>query len=116
MLKKKKRQKKYQTGKCKKKAFFKRKKNKSKLKFYNCGKKGHFARGCKKPKKVNKLLPIVNIINASSIVLLTKSYPLWTIDSGATNHVANTRNAFMEFDESLEEQNGNMWEIMQGLK
>ena len=72
-------------------------KNMSKLKCYNCGDKGHFARDCKKPKKVNDILTIVNTINVASSVLLTKSYPLWTVDSRVTDHVVNDRSAFMEF-------------------
>ena len=69
----------------------------SKLKCYNYGNKGHFARDCKETKKVNDLFIVVNTINVASSVLLTESYSLWTVDSGATNHVAKDRSAFVEF-------------------
>ena len=35
--------------------------------------------------------------NVSSTVLLTDSYPLWTMDSGATDHVARDRAAYVEY-------------------
>ena len=72
-------------------------KNMSKLKCYNCGNKEYFACDCKEPKKVNDIFTVVNTINVASSVLLTKSYPLWTIDSGATDHVVKDRSAFVEF-------------------
>ena len=69
----------------------------SKLKCYNCGKKGHFIDDCKEPKKVNDLSTVVSTIYVSSSVFLNESYPLWTVDSGATNHAAKEMSAFVEF-------------------
>ena len=69
----------------------------SKIKCYNYGNKGHFARYCKEPTKVNDLFIFVYTINVASSALLTESYPLWIVDSGATDHVAKDRSAFMEF-------------------
>ena len=69
----------------------------SKLKCYNCGKKVNFAHDYKKPKKVNDLYELVNAINVSSSIFFIKSYPLWTMDSGATDHVLKDISTFMEF-------------------
>ena len=72
-------------------------KNISKLKCYNYGNKGHFAYDCKEPKNVNDLSIVVNTINVARSVLLTESFPLWTVDSGAMDHVAKDRSAFVEY-------------------
>ena len=69
----------------------------SKLKCYNYGKKGHFSRDCKEPKKVNDLSTVVSTIYVSSSVFFTESYPLWTVDSEATDHVAKDGSVFEEF-------------------
>ena len=69
----------------------------AKVKCFNCGKKCHFARDCTEPKKVNTFRAYLNEICVSSSIFLTESNPLWTVDSGATDHVAKDRDAFVEF-------------------
>ena len=46
---------------------------------------------------MNNLSSIVSVINVASSMLLNESFPLWTIDSGATDHLAKDRSAFLEF-------------------
>ena len=38
-----------------------------------------------------------NALYISSSIYLTKSHPLWTVDSSATDHVVKDRDVFVEF-------------------
>ena len=69
----------------------------SKLKFYNCCKKGHFSCDYKEPKKVNDLSIVISTSHVSSSVFFIESYPLWIVDSRATDHVAKDKISFVEF-------------------
>ena len=73
------------------------KKNIFRMKCYNCDKKGHFARDCNEPKNVEIIKTLESISYVSSSIFLTTSHPLWTINSGATDHVARDRYTFVEF-------------------
>ena len=75
-----------------------KKRDMSKVKCYNYEKMGHFARDCSKPKKVTPIPTSLHMVCVSSTILLIESYPLWIIDSGATDHVARDRGAFVESD------------------
>lgn len=74
-----------------------KKKNMANVKCYNCGKEGHFAHDYNEPKKVHALNVFLNDIYVLSSVLLTESNPSWTIDLGATDHVARDRSSFVEY-------------------
>ena len=63
---------------------------------------GHFSRDYTEPKKVLSSLSsscshFINDIFISSIVLLTESVLMWTVDLGATDHVARDQTAFIDF-------------------
>ena len=69
------------------------KKNMSKVTRYNCSKLGHFARDCIEPKKVHTKSKNLHHMHVNASVYMTKTHPLWIVDSGATEYVANERGA-----------------------
>jgi hypothetical protein len=69
-------------------------KDKSKMVCFNCGKEDHFARECTEPKKV---LSDSRYVYVTSHVMVADSYPMWTVDSTATEHVARDRVGFVEY-------------------
>ena len=73
------------------------KKGKLKLKCFNCGNKGHFVNECSEPKKVNVQTTHMCVTNVLSNVLLIESSLFWIVDSGATDHITNSRDVFMDF-------------------
>ena len=77
------------------------KKDKSKLKCFNCGSKRHFGNECSEPKKVNVHTTHMCVTNVLSNVLLIESSSLWSVDLGATNHITNLKDEFMDFCQVL---------------
>ena len=76
---------------------FGKKRDMRKVKCYNCEKMDHFARDYSEPKKVTPIPTSLHMVCVSRTILLTKSYPLWIVDSRATDHVARDRGAFVEY-------------------
>jgi hypothetical protein len=74
-----------------------KKHDKTKIKYFNCDKKGHYARKCNEPRKVRIIENISYFSYVSSYVFMADSYPLWIVDSGATDHVAKDRDLFVDF-------------------
>ena len=77
------------------------KKDKLKFKCFNCGNKGHFVNECSEPKKVNIQITHMCVTNVLSKILLIESSPLWIVNSGATDHITNLKDEFMDFCQVL---------------
>jgi len=63
---------------------------------FNCGKPGHFARDYPEPKVMFNHNHPSNLY-VSSCLMLVESVPFWTVDSGATDHIARDQTTFVEF-------------------
>jgi hypothetical protein len=74
-----------------------KKHNKAKIKYFNCGKKCHYTRECNEPCKVHIIENISYFSYIFSSSFMLDSYLLWTVDSGATNHVAKDHDLFVDF-------------------
>ncbi|ESQ44830.1 hypothetical protein EUTSA_v10003344mg, partial [Eutrema salsugineum] len=70
-------------------------KDKTKMKCYNCSSLGHFAHEFTEAKKVLSLNSSCKYAYVSRFVRLTESHSSWIVDSGATYHIARSREAFV---------------------
>ena len=71
-------------------------KDMARVKCYNCGKKGHFPRDC--PKLVElPLLPKTPKLYVCSHAFVANSVPQWIVDTGATKHIVQDEDGFVEF-------------------
>ena len=63
---------------------------------FNFGKHGHFACDCTEPKVIYDQIHFHNAF-VSSFLMLIETILYWTIDSVATDHIAQDRNAYVDF-------------------
>ena len=63
---------------------------------FNCGKPGHFAHDYIEPKVICDQIHFHNAF-VSNCLMLTETVPYWTIDSVAIDHIAQDRNAYVDF-------------------
>ena len=64
---------------------------------YNYSKLGHFARDCTEPKKVHTKSTKLHNMYVIDSIYMTETHPLWIVDLGPTEHVANERGAYVKY-------------------
>ena len=64
---------------------------------YNCHKMGHFVRDYPMQNQVSPRAFHPHFTYVSSTALLVDANSMWTVDSGATEHIARDRGAFVEY-------------------
>jgi len=70
--------------------------NLAKVKRFNCNQMGHYACDCTKYKKM-LYYAHASDFNVAGFFFLFETNPIWIIDSGATDHIARDREAFLDF-------------------
>ena len=63
---------------------------------FNYGKPGYFAHDCIEPKVIYDQIHFHNAF-VNSRLMLIETVPFWTVDSATTNHIAQDRNAYVDF-------------------